>query len=73
MSIPRSVINNRSLSFLEGGGEMGELTINYDWSSSSVGTPDQWPQSLQTTLGISATRFSPINTTIPTGASRTRF
>jgi len=38
--------------FLAGGGEMGELTRNYDWSQTSLGTPDQWPQSLRTTLSI---------------------
>ncbi|MDB5243558.1 MAG: domain S-box protein [Spirosoma sp.] len=38
--------------FLAGGGEMGELTRNYDWASSPLGTPDQWPQSLRTTLGL---------------------
>lgn len=31
---------------------MGELTRNYDWSQTSIGTPDQWPQSLRTVLGI---------------------
>jgi signal transduction histidine kinase len=39
-------------SFLGEGGEMGELTRNFDWSKTSIGTPDQWPQSLQTTLSI---------------------
>jgi PAS domain S-box-containing protein len=38
--------------FIEGGGEMGKLTRSFDWSSSSIGAPDQWPQSLRTTLGI---------------------
>lgn len=38
--------------FLQGGGEMGELTRNFDWTQSSLGTPDTWPQSLRTTLGI---------------------
>src|SRR6478752_2569377 len=38
--------------FLEDGGEMGELIKAYDWSKSSLGTPDQWPSSLCTTLGI---------------------
>jgi PAS domain-containing protein len=31
---------------------MGELTRNYDWSTTSVGTPDCWPQSLRTTVSI---------------------
>ena len=39
-------------SFLAGGGEMGELTRQYDWSKTSLGTPHQWSQSLRATLGI---------------------
>jgi PAS domain S-box-containing protein len=39
-------------SFLEGGGEMGELTRNYDWSQTSIQDPTHWPQSLRTTLSI---------------------
>ncbi|WP_460979593.1 PAS domain-containing protein [Spirosoma knui] len=31
---------------------MGQLTRQYDWTSTSLGTPDQWPQSLRTTLSI---------------------
>jgi signal transduction histidine kinase len=38
--------------FLQGGGEMGELTRNYDWSKNVLGTPDMWPQSLRTTISI---------------------
>lgn len=39
-------------SFLNGGGEMGDLTRNYNWSESSLGPPDHWPKSLQITLAI---------------------
>ena len=38
--------------FLSGGGEMGRLTREYDWSRTSIGRIDQWPKSLQMTLGI---------------------
>ena len=38
--------------FLQGGGEMGALTREYDWSQTSIGTPDKWPQSLRTTVSI---------------------
>lgn len=41
-----------SVRFLSGGGEMGELTRNYDWAQTSLGATDQWPQSLRTTLSI---------------------
>src|SRR5688572_20850607 len=38
--------------FLEGGGELGELTRSFDWSKTSVGSPENWPQSLRTTISI---------------------
>ncbi len=38
--------------FLANGGEMGSLTRTKDWSKTSVGPVDSWPQSLRTTLGI---------------------
>ncbi len=38
--------------FLAGGGEMGKLTREKDWSNSVLGSTDEWPQSLKTTLGI---------------------
>lgn len=38
--------------FIQGGGEMGELTRRHNWANTSIGTPDQWPQSLLVTLGI---------------------
>lgn len=41
-----------SFRFMEGGGELGELIRNYNWASTSIGPPDQWPQSLRTTLSI---------------------
>jgi signal transduction histidine kinase len=37
---------------LQGGGEMGELTRAFDWASTSLGSPDKWPQSLLTTVSI---------------------
>lgn len=36
--------------FLQGGGEMGKLTRNFNWEVTSVGSPDLWPQSLRTTV-----------------------
>ncbi len=41
-----------AIQFLAGGGEMGALTRNYNWSQTSLGSPDRWPQSLCTTLSI---------------------
>ncbi|HZG26485.1 MAG TPA: hypothetical protein VEZ17_17980, partial [Chitinophagaceae bacterium] len=36
--------------FLKGGGEMGELTRNFDWWQTSVGSPADWPSPLRTTV-----------------------
>ncbi|MBO9571544.1 MAG: PAS domain-containing protein, partial [Chitinophagaceae bacterium] len=37
---------------------MGELTRNFDWTQTSVGSPDKWPKSLQTTVSnILRSRF----------------
>jgi two-component sensor histidine kinase len=38
--------------FLAGGGEMGALMRAFDWNSSSLGSPDQWPQSLRLTVRL---------------------
>ncbi|MCY7290806.1 MAG: PAS domain S-box protein [Ferruginibacter sp.] len=40
------------ISFLKGGGEMGELIRTKDWSKTPLGNPHNWPQSLRTTLSI---------------------
>jgi PAS domain S-box-containing protein len=40
------------LQFLEGGGEMGRLIREKDWSKSTLGSPLRWPQSLRTSLSI---------------------
>lgn len=36
--------------FLQGGGEMGALTRDFDWTTTPLGTPYGWPQSLRTTV-----------------------
>ncbi|WP_179343277.1 sensor histidine kinase [Winogradskyella ursingii] len=43
---------NNPLDFLDAKGEMVELVKQKDWSSTLVGCPSQWPQSLKTSLGI---------------------
>ncbi|UAY52788.1 PAS domain-containing sensor histidine kinase [Ferruginibacter albus] len=50
MAPGKEMLNNYV--FLSGSGEMGKLTRSKDWSSTSVGSPDAWPQSLKTTLSI---------------------
>ena len=46
----KSPVNN--IQFLSGGGEMGKLTREKDWSKTSLGSSQHWQQSLQTTLSI---------------------
>ncbi|MDF2191219.1 PAS domain-containing protein [Paraflavitalea sp. CAU 1676] len=38
--------------FLEGGGEMGQVTRTFDWSATSLRSPNHWPQSLRTAVSI---------------------
>jgi two-component system sensor histidine kinase VicK len=51
MSSTISATSNYS-HYLEGGGEMGRLTREFDWSSTPLGGPETWSQSLLTTVGI---------------------
>ncbi|HEY2722530.1 MAG TPA: ATP-binding protein, partial [Chitinophagaceae bacterium] len=48
------------ISFLEGGGELGEMIRSYDWSKTSLGSPESWPQSLKTCVRIMLTSRQPI-------------
>jgi PAS domain S-box-containing protein len=41
-----------ALDFLRDGGEMGALMRAHDWSSSSLGAPADWPQSLRTAVRL---------------------
>jgi PAS domain S-box-containing protein len=45
-----ATLHKRAYPFLQGGGEMGALVRNYNWSQSSIGSPDQWPQALRISL-----------------------
>jgi PAS domain S-box-containing protein len=38
--------------YLQGGGEMGQLTREFDWSKTVLGAPEGWSQSLLTTISI---------------------
>ncbi|WP_276482634.1 PAS domain-containing protein [Paraflavitalea pollutisoli] len=49
MSLPDA---DKQLHFLSGGGEMGQITRNFDWSTTSLGAPETWPQSLRTAVSI---------------------
>lgn len=47
-----SVQSSATGTFPIGGGEMGQLIREKDWSKTPIGSPDQWQQSLKTTLNI---------------------
>ncbi|MES2904954.1 MAG: PAS domain S-box protein [Pseudomonadota bacterium] len=40
------------LAFLDGGGEMGARMRAHDWSTSPLGLPSDWPQSLRSVVGL---------------------
>ncbi|WP_339715736.1 PAS domain-containing protein [uncultured Kriegella sp.] len=43
--------NNKSIpKFLQGGGEMGQIINDKDWSSHSLGKPENWPVALKVTI-----------------------
>ncbi|WP_201859320.1 PAS domain-containing sensor histidine kinase [Microvirga soli] len=46
--------------FLTGGGEMGALMRAHDWSSSPLGSPEYWPQSLRAVVSLMLTSKFPM-------------
>ncbi len=52
--------NVAEFNFLSRGGELGERIRSFDWGSTSLGTPDQWPHSLRTIVRIMLTSQQPI-------------
>ncbi len=48
------------LNWLDGGGEMGELIRNMDWSSTPLGPLSDWPQSLRTSVSLCLSSTFPI-------------
>jgi PAS domain S-box-containing protein len=51
-TISRALDGAGTPDFLNGGGEMGALMRAHDWSSSSLGDPRSWPQSLRTAVRL---------------------
>ncbi|MHC5734748.1 ATP-binding protein [Nostoc sp.] len=47
--------SNADVNFLLGGGEMGARMREWDWSKTSLGPTQQWPQSLKTAVRIMLT------------------
>jgi signal transduction histidine kinase/CheY-like chemotaxis protein len=48
----RPSVNPSQLTFLAGGGEMGARMREMDWSSTPLGPPHTWPQSLRSTVSM---------------------
>jgi len=48
------------LDFLSDGGEMGALMRSHDWSTSPLGLPERWPQSLRTVVSLMLTSKFPM-------------
>lgn len=46
--------------FLLGGGELGALTRAFNWSKTSLGSPEAWPQSLRVTVRLVLTSRHPM-------------
>ena len=46
--------------FLIGDGELGALIRAYDWTSTPLGRPEDWPQSLKIAVRIMLTSRQPI-------------
>ncbi|MDJ1470466.1 hypothetical protein [Xanthocytophaga flava] len=57
--LPSNTLTNTP-EFLSGGGELGQLIRTYDWSKTSLGPVDTWPQSLRTCIRIMLTSRQPI-------------
>ena len=45
-------MSRTTLSFLQGGGEMGARMRERDWSATALGPPATWPQSLRSTVSM---------------------
>jgi PAS domain S-box-containing protein len=50
MTVPSA--GRSALTFLAGGGEMGARMREMDWSTTPLGPPESWPQSLRSTLSM---------------------
>src|SRR4030095_12361077 len=46
--------------FLSGGGEVGEMIRSFDWTSTPLGEPEYWQQSLKTCVRIMLTSPQPM-------------
>ena len=51
MTISKELEDN-NLPFLQGGGEMGELIRSFNWKTTPLGAPEQWPAALKQTVSM---------------------
>jgi len=49
------------MDFLSGGGELGRMIREKDWSQTPLGPINQWPQSLRIAVNLSLASNFPIN------------
>jgi PAS domain S-box-containing protein len=52
--------SNDSTDFLAEGGEMGARIRAFDWTTHSLGSPQQWPQALRTSIRLMLTTGHPV-------------
>ena len=52
MKAPRQQLQEHRSNFLAGGGEMGARVREFDWSATSLGPRERWPQSLRSAISI---------------------
>ncbi len=55
------IVNKERLNWLVDGGEITDLIQSIDWSKTPLGSIDQWPQSLRTTVSLCLSSNFPIN------------
>lgn len=58
--LPATPPLNHDLNWLSGGGEMGALIRTMDWSKTSLGPLESWPQSLRTSVSLCLSSTFPI-------------
>ena len=58
VNIPPAATN--TMSFLSGGGVMGERIRNYRWEQTSLGAPQNWPSALKTSVRLLLTSNHPM-------------
>lgn len=58
--MPTNILQNNKLNFLKAAGKIGQLIQNKDWLLTGMGTPEAWPQSLLSSLGVILNSCTPM-------------